>query len=344
MLLGDVDRQGDRQAGRRRRPRSSRCRCARRAPSRTSRRPDPRRPSTGRARCRCRPRAAVPSMSYAMVVTSASSRAGLAGPCIQLVSVGRSTDIGRVTEPYDPCQALAPARASGRRLARVTDPGPRCCRSIIGSAILPVQITVTVLLLRSTTGRFAAVAWLAGMTAVRLAQGVVFGIVLGTGRGRCRRARPPRAHRLDAPARDRRPVPRECPSQAARRTGRGRPAAAVDGDDVDRHADPGVRVRGGRRRGEPEAMGVHPGRHRGHRGGGSRPRRRTRPVPRLRRPRGSIHLSLVAIAYASPRRAVPALDRVTDLLARYNRPLMIGLGVVFGTWFLLKALAGFGVI
>ncbi len=58
----------------------------------------------------------------------------------------------------------------------------------------------------------------------------------------------------------------------------------------------------------------------------------------------SIHLSLVAIAYASPRRAVPALDRVTDLLARYNRPLMIGLGVVFGTWFLLKALAGFGVI
>jgi hypothetical protein len=56
----------------------------------------------------------------------------------------------------------------------------------------------------------------------------------------------------------------------------------------------------------------------------------------------SIHLSLVAIAYASPRRAVPVLDRVTDLLARYNRPLMIGLGVVFGTWFLLEALAGFG--
>ena len=49
-------------------------------------------------------------------------------------------------------------------------------------------------------------------------------------------------------------------------------------------------------------------------------------------------------AYAAPRPAEPALDRVTELLARYNRPLMIALGLVFGIWFLLKALAGFGVI
>ena len=58
----------------------------------------------------------------------------------------------------------------------------------------------------------------------------------------------------------------------------------------------------------------------------------------------SIHLSLVAFAYAAPRRAEPVLDRVTELLARYNRPLMVGLGLVFGVWFLAKALAGFGVL
>ena len=76
---------------------------------------------------------------------------------------------------------------------------------------------------------------------------------------------------------------------------------------------------------------------------GSRAGRRARPVRRLRRARG-VDPPVAGghrVRVAPPRRA--ALDRVTDLLARYNRPLMIGLGVVFGTWFLLKALAGFGV-
>ena len=49
---------------------------------------------------------------------------------------------------------------------------------ILGSAILPVQVTVTILLLRSGGGRSAAVAWVSGMTAVRLVQGILFGLVL----------------------------------------------------------------------------------------------------------------------------------------------------------------------
>ena len=52
---------------------------------------------------------------------------------------------------------------------------------ILASAILPVQIAVTILLLRSPAGRLAAVAWVGGMTVVRLAQGLVFGVVLETG-------------------------------------------------------------------------------------------------------------------------------------------------------------------
>jgi hypothetical protein len=49
---------------------------------------------------------------------------------------------------------------------------------MIGSALVLIQIIVTFLLLRSPSGKFTAVAWVAGMTATRLAQGLVFGLVL----------------------------------------------------------------------------------------------------------------------------------------------------------------------
>jgi hypothetical protein len=38
------------------------------------------------------------------------------------------------------------------------------------------------------------------------------------------------------------------------------------------------------------------------------------------------------------------LERVSDALERYNRPIMITLGLVFGLWFLVKGLAGLGVV
>jgi hypothetical protein len=46
---------------------------------------------------------------------------------------------------------------------------------VVASALVPVQITLTVLLLRSSVG--VAAAWVGGMTATRLAQGVLFGFV-----------------------------------------------------------------------------------------------------------------------------------------------------------------------
>ena len=45
----------------------------------------------------------------------------------------------------------------------------------IASAIVPLQLTITVLLLRSGHGRVVSLAWLAGMLTVRLGQGIVFG-------------------------------------------------------------------------------------------------------------------------------------------------------------------------
>lgn len=50
---------------------------------------------------------------------------------------------------------------------------------VIGSAIVPIQLVITVLLLRSPGGRGTAAAWIAGMTAVRLLQGLVLGVLLG---------------------------------------------------------------------------------------------------------------------------------------------------------------------
>jgi hypothetical protein len=51
---------------------------------------------------------------------------------------------------------------------------------IIGSAILPMQIIVTIVLRRSQAGLEAAAAFVAGMTVLRLVQGLVLGLVVGS--------------------------------------------------------------------------------------------------------------------------------------------------------------------
>jgi hypothetical protein len=48
---------------------------------------------------------------------------------------------------------------------------------IVGSTLVPVQLLVTILLISRSL--LAALAWVAGTATVRLAQGVLFGIVLG---------------------------------------------------------------------------------------------------------------------------------------------------------------------
>jgi len=48
----------------------------------------------------------------------------------------------------------------------------------LAGALVPAQIVVTLLLLRAPGGALAAAAFVAGMTAVRLGQGVLFGLVL----------------------------------------------------------------------------------------------------------------------------------------------------------------------
>ena len=49
---------------------------------------------------------------------------------------------------------------------------------ILGSALVPIQVMITLLFLRSSSGKITAWAFVAGMTFVRLLQGGIFGLVL----------------------------------------------------------------------------------------------------------------------------------------------------------------------
>jgi len=217
---------------------------------------------------------------------------------------------------------------------------------IIGSALVPLQIIVTTLVLRSPSGRVAGAAWLAGMTAVRLGQGIVFGLILGIG---------------------------AADEDAGAASGPGTGASllllviailflltaakhAVKQPDDD--APP------------PKWMAmfdsVTPGRAFALGAGilliGAKPWVFTLGAISAIRDAGlepagaigtflafvllaeSIHIVVVALAFAMPARSASMLDAVGTFMTRYNRALMIVLGLVFGSWFLLKALGGLGLL
>jgi threonine/homoserine/homoserine lactone efflux protein len=55
-----------------------------------------------------------------------------------------------------------------------------------------------------------------------------------------------------------------------------------------------------------------------------------------------LHLLALAAAVVAPARADVLLARAGGALERYSREVMIGVGLVFGVWFLLKAFVAFG--
>ena len=58
----------------------------------------------------------------------------------------------------------------------------------------------------------------------------------------------------------------------------------------------------------------------------------------------STHLAIIAAAAFFPNRSRAFLDRSLIWLQDHNRVIMIGLGLVFGGWFLYKGLHGFGIV
>jgi hypothetical protein len=58
----------------------------------------------------------------------------------------------------------------------------------------------------------------------------------------------------------------------------------------------------------------------------------------------STHLVFVGLTFAMPGRSAAMLAAIGAFMTRHNRVLMIVLGLVFGCWFLLKALRGLGLL
>jgi Sap, sulfolipid-1-addressing protein len=215
---------------------------------------------------------------------------------------------------------------------------------IVANAVLPLQIVVTILLLRSDGGRLAAFAWIGGMTLVRLAQGVIFGMILGVGvQGTDVEDGPGPVEStllllvaiaflvlaakkaLNVPDDDAPPprwmtlVTTAGPSRAFL-LGAGMVVVsaklwAFTLAAIGAIAEAGLD--------QPAAV-----------------------TSFLIYAVGAVglHLGMLAGAVLAPARADVVLTRFSAALERYDRPIMIAVSLVFGMWFLLKALDGFGIL
>lgn len=223
------------------------------------------------------------------------------------------------------------------------EPGATLLPLMIGSAVLPIQIAVTVLLLQSSAGRIAGAAWVAGMTLVRLGQGLVFGVILETAVAGEGPQRPgPIASTLllvaavvfviSAVKAWRKEPDHDAPP----------PAWMAKIDSV----SPGQALLAG--------VGVV----------ALSPKLWVFTMAAIAAiaesdatvtgsagwfllfvvAAESVHLGLVGLAYLAPDRAAALLPRVSGALARNGRVIKIVLGLGFGAWFFVKALGGFGVI
>ena len=215
----------------------------------------------------------------------------------------------------------------------------------IGSAVVPVQIIITILLLRSPGGRITAVAWVAGMTAIRLVQGLVFGLLLGArsddaGGGDGGSSvlvsvvllvlailfYVVAARQLLKHPDDDAPPPKWMAMLDGVAPGR---AFLLGVGLVAISAKFWVFTLGAIAAIGDAGLGLS----------GSIAAFLLFVVLAE-----SIHLAAVGFSYAAPARAEAALARFSALLERYNGPIVIALSLVFGTWFLIKALTGLGII
>jgi hypothetical protein len=217
---------------------------------------------------------------------------------------------------------------------------------ILGSALVPVQIIVTILLLRSAAGPRTAAAWVAGMTTVRVVQGVLFGLILSSGETEVANADAESTSVIvsvlllviavlflvtalrkllvgDDPDA---PPPKWLEATASMTQAKaflfGAGLVAI-GAKFWVFTLGAIGVIGEADLGRSTAILVFV----------------VFVVLTV-----SIHLALVGVAVLLPSRADALLSRASDSLTRHNRVIMIAIGTVFGSWFMAKALHGLGVI
>lgn len=215
---------------------------------------------------------------------------------------------------------------------------------IIGSALVPVQIVITAMLLRSKAGRITAVGLVAGMTVVRLVQGVVFGFIVGNEAGATSTTEGPgRAASLlllavailfyvtalkqllrqpddDAPPPKWMATIDSITPPRALALGAG---VVLIGAKFWVFTLAAISAIGAADLGQGVAVLAFL-------------------VFVLLAE--SILLVMIGVAYLLPARSGALLDSIIGFLTRHNRVIVIVIGAVFGTWFLVKALNGLGVL
>ena len=210
----------------------------------------------------------------------------------------------------------------------------------IATAVLPIQVAITILMLRSAGGRAKAGAWIAGMTLVRLVQYAVFGLVLERAMDDVDTGTSPvegtlllvvavlllvsAARKVASQPDEDAPPPRWMTTVDGITAGRaflwGAGLVALSpklwaftlgaiGSIQDAELDPAVGW-------AVFIIWVVLAE--------------------------TLHLLALLVAVVAPARADVLLARAGGALERYSREVMIGVGVVFGGWFLLKAIAAFG--
>ena len=214
---------------------------------------------------------------------------------------------------------------------------------VLASAVVPAPLVVTILLLRSSTR--AAAAWVAGMTVVRLAQGAVFALIFSEGSTSATETSAGRsailsgillvvsimlfitaAQKLLSDADPDAPPPKWMATIATIGTGR---AFLFGAALLLVNAKFWVFTLG--------AISVIEEAHLGR--------------------SGSIatflafvvlviapQLLALGLAVVAPTRSRSLLDHIADWLQQNNRTIVVVVSLAFGTWFLIKALTGLGVI
>ena len=208
---------------------------------------------------------------------------------------------------------------------------------IVGSALVPVQLLITILLIANS--RLAALAWVAGATTVRLAQGILFGLVLGSGDVSTSDSGPGLVastlllvaalfflvtavkHLIGGDDPDA-PPPKWMAAidglSPARALVFGAGAMVV-GVKFWVFTMSAIAVIGDADLGQPAAATT---------------------FVAFVVLASSVQLGLIGVAYVAPRRAEVVLARVSGWLTDHTRQLMVVIGFVFGAWFLVKALDG----
>jgi Sap, sulfolipid-1-addressing protein len=215
---------------------------------------------------------------------------------------------------------------------------------ILGSALVPIQIIITIMLLRSSAGRLTAVAWVAGMTVVRLVQGGLFGLVLSNKSGDADSAGGSSTtvsvlllviaalllvtgiRQLLAEEDPDAPPPKWLTMMETIRPGKAFLLGAgllLIGAKFWVFTLSALSAIGDADLGRSQAIVM---------------------FLLFVVLAESVHLVILAVAFAAPDASKAVLDRASAWLTRHNRMIVIVLSFVFGTWFLVKALSGLGVI